>query len=157
MQPKWAPGAFLRLRLGGWELRGSCLRPVALQAPTHQNGLWSGPLPLREASAGEGGEPWEARGEGQHWPGGPGKDGAHLSAHHGQGEGLFGPSQPVFPLAPPATFLTHQPFWPSWLEVEPVRCFQARLQAWEEEKGCRENKPAPGVLLQGMTGLSQLN
>lgn len=53
MQPKWVPGAFLRLRLGGWELRGSCLRPVALQAPTHQNGLWSGPLPLREASAGE--------------------------------------------------------------------------------------------------------
>lgn len=64
MQPKWAPGAFLRLRLGGWELRGSCPRPVALQAPTHQNGLWSGPLPLREASAGEGGSLGKLGGKG---------------------------------------------------------------------------------------------
>ena len=106
MQLKWAPGAFLRLRLGGWGLRGSCPRPGALQAPARQNGLWSGPLPLREASAGEGGEPWEAQGGavGQHWPGGPGKEGEHLSAHHGQGEGLFGPSPPQFPTGPTGHF-----------------------------------------------------
>lgn len=100
-------GSYRGLACGGLQLLGQGLLSLRLP-PTRMDSLeeeplqdWAGNLGKLTAIPAQLCRDGRSAHERQPFLGGLVKDGAQLSAHHGQGEDLLGLPQPLFPTSPP--------------------------------------------------------